>query len=131
MGIVGLGETVMKLVNTNEQMTPCLFGKTMLNVMLISALTALIFGVNVEPAHAENKLVIQADLGKVTIDKNIYGHFSEHLGRCVYEDYWVGEDSPIPNARGIRNDVVDALKQIKVPVLRWPGLLGMTNAKDH
>lgn len=93
----------------------------LLNVLLISVLTALVVGVNVEPAYAENKLVIQADLGKVTIDKNIYGHFSEHLGRCVYEGYWVGEDSPIPNTRGIRNDVVDALKQIKVPVLRWPG----------
>ncbi|MHC4256559.1 MAG: alpha-N-arabinofuranosidase, partial [Planctomycetota bacterium] len=53
--------------------------------------------------------------------KNIYGHFSEHLGRCVYEGYWVGEDSPIPNTRGIRNDVVEVLKKIKVPVLRWPG----------
>ena len=93
----------------------------LLNVLLLSALTALVVGANVEPAYAQNKLVIQADLGKVTIDKNIYGHFSEHLGRCVYEGYWVGEDSPIPNTRGIRNDVVDALKKIKVPVLRWPG----------
>ena len=72
-------------------------------------------------AQAVDKLVIQADLGKDTINKNIYGHFSEHLGRCVYEGYWVGEDSPIPNTRGIRNDVVEALKKIKVPVLRWPG----------
>ena len=95
--------------------------KILLNVMLLSALTALVLGANVEPAYAQNKLVIQADLGRETIDKNIYGHFSEHLGRCVYEGYWVGEDSPIPNTRGIRNDVVDALKRIKVPVLRWPG----------
>jgi alpha-N-arabinofuranosidase len=85
------------------------------------ALVALAFCSSTEPAYAENKLVIQADLGKVTINKNIYGHFSEHLGRCVYEGYWVGEDSPIPNTRGIRNDVVEALKNIKVPVLRWPG----------
>ena len=55
------------------------------------------------------------------IDRNIYGHFSEHLGRCIYEGYWVGEDSDIPNVRGIRTDVVDALRRIKVPVLRWPG----------
>ncbi len=68
-----------------------------------------------------NKLVIHADQGKATINRNIYGHFSEHLGRCVYEGYWVGEDSPIPNTRGIRNDVVAALRKIKVPVLRWPG----------
>jgi alpha-N-arabinofuranosidase len=68
-----------------------------------------------------NRLVIHADEGKYTINKNIYGHFSEHLGRCIYEGFWVGEDSPIPNTRGIRNDVVNALKKIQIPVLRWPG----------
>ncbi|MCX6344382.1 MAG: alpha-N-arabinofuranosidase [Armatimonadetes bacterium] len=68
-----------------------------------------------------NKLVISADLGKHKIDRNIYGHFSEHLGRCIYEGIWVGEDSPIPNTRGIRNDIAAALKAIKIPVLRWPG----------
>jgi|YelNatPaOPRAMG01_1025707.scaffolds.fasta_scaffold02431_4 alpha-N-arabinofuranosidase len=68
-----------------------------------------------------NRLVIHADQGKVTIHRNIYGHFSEHLGRCIYEGYWVGEDSPIPNVRGIRQDVVAALRKIKIPVLRWPG----------
>ena len=72
------------------------------------------------PATA-NKLVVHADQPKATIDRNIYGQFSEHLGRCVYEGLWVGEDSPIPNTRGIRNDVVAALKKIRVPVLRWPG----------
>jgi alpha-N-arabinofuranosidase len=55
------------------------------------------------------------------INRNIYGQFSEHLGHCIYEGVWVGEDSPIPNTRGIRNDVVAALKALKVPVLRWPG----------
>jgi len=67
------------------------------------------------------KLTIHADQGKAAINRNIYGHFSEHLGRCVYEGYWVGPDSQIPNTRGIRNDVVAALKKIKIPVLRWPG----------
>lgn len=65
--------------------------------------------------------VLNADSGKGTINRNIYGHFSEHLGRCIYEGIWVGEDSPIPNTNGIRNDVVEALKQIRIPVLRWPG----------
>ncbi len=51
----------------------------------------------------------------------MYGHFAEHLGRCVYEGLWVGEDSPIPNVRGVRSDVVAALKRIRIPVLRWPG----------
>jgi alpha-N-arabinofuranosidase len=66
-------------------------------------------------------LVVHADKGKETINRNIYGHFAEHLGRCIYEGFWVGEDSAIPNTRGIRNDVVEALRRIKIPVLRWPG----------
>lgn len=67
------------------------------------------------------RAVLNADIRKGTINRNIYGHFSEHLGRCIYEGIWVGEDSPIPNTKGIRNDVVEALKEIKIPVLRWPG----------
>jgi len=66
-------------------------------------------------------MVVHADAGKETISRNIYGHFSEHLGRCIYGGFWVGKDSPIPNTRGIRNDVVEALKEINIPVLRWPG----------
>ncbi len=59
--------------------------------------------------------------GKDVISRHIYGHFAEHLGRCVYEGIWVGEDSSIPNTRGIRKDVVEALKNIQVPNIRWPG----------
>jgi len=70
---------------------------------------------------AENTLVIHADQAKEQINRNIYGHFSEHLGRCIYEGYWVGKGSKIPNTRGIRNDVVAALKKSRIPVLRWPG----------
>jgi alpha-N-arabinofuranosidase len=55
------------------------------------------------------------------IDRNIFGQFSEHLGRGIYDGIWVGEDSPIPNIHGYRRDVVEALKKIHVPVLRWPG----------
>ena len=68
-----------------------------------------------------NKLVVHLDQGKNVINRNIYGHFSEHLGHCIYEGYWVGEASSIPNTRGIRNDVVEALRRSKIPVLRWPG----------
>jgi alpha-N-arabinofuranosidase len=71
--------------------------------------------------HAHNRLVIHADGGRYTIDRNLYGQFSEHLGRSVYEGIWVGEDSTIPHTRGIRKDVVAALRKIRVPVLRWPG----------
>ena len=53
-------------------------------------------------------LYINADISLGTINKNIYGHFSEHLGRCIYGGIWVGKDSPIPNTDGIRNDVADA-----------------------
>jgi alpha-N-arabinofuranosidase len=66
-------------------------------------------------------IIVNADQGKITISKHIYGHFSEHLGHCIYGGIWVGENSPIPNTRGIRNDVVQALKDIKIPNLRWPG----------
>lgn len=55
------------------------------------------------------------------INKDIYGHFSEHLGRCVYEGLFVGKDSKIPNVNGMRCDVVQALKEMGIPVLRWPG----------
>ncbi len=55
------------------------------------------------------------------IDRHLFGQFAEHLGKGIYEGVWVGPDSPIPNTRGIRNDVVAALKAIKVPNVRWPG----------
>src|SRR5436190_676620 len=55
------------------------------------------------------------------IDRHIYGQFAEHLGHGIYEGIFVGEASPIPNIRGYRKDVVEALKKIHVPVIRWPG----------
>jgi alpha-L-arabinofuranosidase len=66
-------------------------------------------------------LEVRADRPGATIDRNIYGSFAEHLGRGIYEGVWVGESSPIPNTRGLRNDVIAALRKIKLPVLRWPG----------
>ena len=56
-----------------------------------------------------------------TINRNIFGQFAEHLGHGIYEGIWVGPDSPIPNTRGIRNDVVAALRELQVPNVRWPG----------
>lgn len=55
------------------------------------------------------------------IEPEVYGHFSEHLGRCIYGGLFVGETSPIPNVNGMRVDVVNALKELRIPVLRWPG----------
>jgi alpha-L-arabinofuranosidase len=65
--------------------------------------------------------VIEGMKNKRIISKHIYGHFSEHLGRCIYDGFWVGENSKIPNTRGIRDDIVRALKKISIPNLRWPG----------
>ncbi len=67
------------------------------------------------------KLYINENQKQGYIAPEIYGHFSEHLGRCIYEGLYVGEDSEIPNENGMRKDVVEALKEIDVPVLRWPG----------
>ncbi|WMJ85606.1 alpha-N-arabinofuranosidase [Anaerocolumna sp. MB42-C2] len=68
-----------------------------------------------------SKLIINAGNKKSRINKEIYGHFSEHLGRCIYEGLYVGENSKIPNKNGMRTDVVNALKEMKLPMLRWPG----------
>ena len=59
--------------------------------------------------------VIDLDLPGATITRHVYGHFAEHLGRCIYGGFWVGEDSPIPNVRGIRPDVVEALRALDDP----------------
>ena len=56
-----------------------------------------------------------------TIDRNIFGQFAEHLGNGIYGGIWVGQDSTIPNVRGIRSDVVAALRALHVPNIRWPG----------
>lgn len=87
--------------------------KVILSILFLSGVAVI--------SVAQNKLVINADQGKDVISKHVYGHFSEHLGHCIYGGYWVGEDSSIPNTRGIRNDVVKALRDIKIPNLRWPG----------
>jgi alpha-L-arabinofuranosidase len=71
---------------------------------------------------AQNKLVLNADLGKETINKHIYGHFAEYLGRCIYDGFYVGENNTkIPNTNGVRNDIIDALKKLNIPNLRWHG----------
>lgn len=66
---------------------------------------------------------LKIDTGRTVshIHPEIYGHFSEHLGRCIYNGIWVGEDSPIPNINGFRRDIVEAFREIRMPVLRWPG----------
>jgi alpha-L-arabinofuranosidase len=71
---------------------------------------------------SQTTIFLNVDQGRHTINKNIYGHFAEHLGRCIYDGFYVGEDNTkIPNTKGVRNDVVQALRDLKVPLLRWPG----------
>ena len=67
------------------------------------------------------KITIHANQGGDKINKEIYGQFAEHLGSCIYGGLWVGPNSNIPNTDGYRTDVLQALKALKVPVLRWPG----------
>ncbi|MBS1852241.1 MAG: alpha-N-arabinofuranosidase [Acidobacteria bacterium] len=75
------------------------------------------------PATAAEKVLLTVDVSQAgaKIDRNLFGQFAEHLGHGIYEGIWVGPDSKIPNTRGIRNDVVAALKAIRVPNVRWPG----------
>ncbi|RZJ13502.1 MAG: alpha-N-arabinofuranosidase [Rubrivivax sp.] len=70
---------------------------------------------------ADIKLVVNADKPGPVIHRNIYGQFAEHLGTGIYEGMWVGPESKIPNVRGWRKDVIGALKELKVPLVRWPG----------
>ncbi len=85
-------------------------------IVLVVLSATIAFGQN-----SENKIIVNVDLGKEKISRHIYGHFAEHLGHCIYGGIWVGQESSIPNTDGIRNDVVEALKELHIPNLRWPG----------
>jgi len=69
----------------------------------------------------QTTIQVNAKDAKYKINKNIYGHFAEHLGHCIYGGFYVGDTSSIPNTNGVRNDIVAALKKLKIPNLRWPG----------
>lgn len=71
--------------------------------------------------YADTRITLFPDQATDTIPAEIYGQFAEHLGCCIYGGIWVGEDSPIPNTQGYRNDVLAALQNLHIPVLRWPG----------
>ncbi|MFO1226397.1 alpha-N-arabinofuranosidase [Roseateles sp.] len=67
------------------------------------------------------QLTVATDAPGPEISRHLFGQFAEHLGTGIYGGIWVGKDSKIPNTRGIRKDVVEALRAIKVPNIRWPG----------
>jgi alpha-N-arabinofuranosidase len=89
----------------------------------LAAITSLLAGnAQAQASTPVNvSVTIRADQPGPVINPNIYGQFAEHLGAGIYEGVWVGEKSTIPNTNGYRNDVIDALKNLKVPVVRWPG----------
>ena len=89
----------------------------MKKVLITAAVMALSLGAAAQVKFNEH----ESAKDQPVIPKEIYGQFAEHLGRCIYDGLWVGEDSDIPNINGYRKDIVEALKELKVPVLRWPG----------
>ncbi len=87
--------------------------KTVLLILISGAFQAL---------FSQNQITLNADLGRDTISRHIYGHFAEHLGRCIYGGFYVGEsNTKIPHRDGVRTDLIEALKKMKVGNLRWPG----------
>jgi alpha-N-arabinofuranosidase len=90
---------------------------------MLKALKPLIFACGLAAMPAFAQVSVSVDTGKPgpVINKNVYGQFAEHLGTGIYGGLWVGQNSSIPNTRGWRNDVVGALKELKVPLVRWPG----------
>ncbi|MGE5520181.1 MAG: alpha-N-arabinofuranosidase [Candidatus Dadabacteria bacterium] len=81
----------------------------------------LLMVVSVTNAQSPIELTVDGTNPKYTISRHIYGHFSEHLGRCIYDGFWVGDSVKVPKKDRIRLDIVDALKRIQIPNLRWPG----------
>ncbi|MFH6997986.1 alpha-N-arabinofuranosidase [Flavobacterium sp. FlaQc-57] len=90
--------------------------KTLLIAFLITVCNHVSF------AQSQTTVIsVKAATDAPTINRNIYGHFAEHLGRSIYGGFFVGDTSKIPNTNGVRNDIIKALKELKIPNLRWPG----------
>lgn len=87
----------------------------------VSTAAAIAVALATVSVHSATTVTIDTNAPGAVIHRNIYGQFMEHLGRGIYEGIWVGEDSDIPNTKGYRKDVVKALKELQVPLLRWPG----------
>ncbi|MGZ5246719.1 MAG: hypothetical protein ACXWV5_06750 [Flavitalea sp.] len=93
------------------------------NNLLPIAVSALVFILSFGAADSFAQTTVRMQQpGNTKISKHIYGHFAEHLGRCIYDGMYVGENNKtIPNTNGVRNDIIAALQKLKVPNLRWPG----------
>jgi len=95
--------------------------KIILQKIIIVSLILVFNTILIYSKDYPNKLIVNVDIEKGKISRYIYGHFAEHLGRCIYDGLWVGESSNVPNIGGVRKDIIEALKKIKAPVIRWPG----------
>lgn len=93
--------------------------RLLLATCALLCVSATAFAASVEPVQVQ--LTVSQDAAGPRIEPEIYGQFAEHLGAGIYGGLWVGPKSKIPNTRGWRNDVVQALKRLEVPVVRWPG----------
>ncbi len=113
----------LALKSEPTRLSRCFVKSESLSVRSLLLSFAVIAVVLAAPAFAAEKVDLSVEVSKpgATINRHIFGQFAEHLGHGVYGGIWVGPDSSIPNTRGIRNDVVDALRAIKVPDVRWPG----------
>lgn len=89
--------------------------------ILITVYSILLLTLSVSAQSSDVSIRVYPEKGNQVISKHIYGHFAEHLGSCIYGGLWVGENSPIPNTKGYRTDVLEALKKLQIPNLRWPG----------
>lgn len=87
--------------------------------ILLTLFVSTLSAVAQQPLSAN--LTVRADQPGAQVNRQLFGQFAEHLGAGIYGGIWVGEDSKIPNTRGYRNDVLQALRDLKVPVIRWPG----------
>ncbi|WP_232826498.1 alpha-N-arabinofuranosidase [Lewinella sp. IMCC34183] len=95
--------------------------KNSINMKSYTFLLTLLLGLATGLQAQTVAISVDADADSTTISRHIYGHFAEHLGRSIYGGFYVGDTSDIPNREGIRMDVVEALKEIEIPNLRWPG----------
>jgi Alpha-L-arabinofuranosidase len=93
----------------------------LMKTKILFSFLAILLSTSIFAQKSEVKITLNPSQSTQVINRNIYGHFAEHLGSCIYGGLWVGEDSNIPNINGYRTDVVEALRKLDIPVLRWPG----------
>ena len=98
--------------------TPC--ARRLAHSILLSL--GCVLGLGSISSLGQNRITVHAQAPQTIISKHIYGHFAEHLGRCIYGGFYVGEqNTKVPHVNGVRKDVIDALVKLKIPNLRWPG----------